>query len=170
MRHQTIELSHGPTEHPPDWVRGNTMLIESDDQFRRSQEYVALLQNVLLEPRRAHTAKEYEFVKVGWLSHLKGAHNDFLRYLSDGTFGEMDPRDETNTSPGSGERIRTAEEYERTLGYIAGLQRLLLEMRETHTAEQYQHMSGSYLKELAKAQREVTFYLAMPSTSGREAA
>jgi hypothetical protein len=65
--------------------------------------------------------------------------------------------------------IQTAEEYERALEYIAGLQRLLLEMRETHTTEQYQHMSGSYLKELAKAQREVTFYLAMPAVAGQEA-
>lgn len=66
--------------------------------------------------------------------------------------------------------IRTQEEYERTLDYIAGLQRLLMEMRRTHTPEQYQHMSRNYIKELAKTQREITFYLALPVVPEQKAA
>jgi hypothetical protein len=57
--------------------------------------------------------------------------------------------------------IESLEEYERTVEYANGLQNWLLKMRAAQEPEQYQLMSRSYLKDLAKAQREITLYLAV---------
>lgn len=59
--------------------------------------------------------------------------------------------------------ITTHEEYQRTRDYVERLQNTLLDLRHTHTASQYASMSKAFLKELAKAHREIMVYLATPA-------
>ena len=58
--------------------------------------------------------------------------------------------------------ISNDQEYAATREYAERLERILLELRKTHTGSQYEGMSKGFLKELAKAQREITLYLAVP--------
>jgi hypothetical protein len=65
--------------------------------------------------------------------------------------------------------ITTQEEFERTREYVNRLQTTLLDLRRTHSSSQYASMSKGFLKELAKAQREMTIYLATPVTTQLDA-
>lgn len=65
--------------------------------------------------------------------------------------------------------IVTLEEYENTRAYEERLQQILLELRRTHTSSQYESLSRGYLKELARAQRAITLYLATPAEAGQQA-
>ena len=58
--------------------------------------------------------------------------------------------------------IKSFEEYQKTREYSERLQVILLDLHHTHTPGQYESMSKGFLKELAKAQREITLYLAIP--------
>jgi hypothetical protein len=58
--------------------------------------------------------------------------------------------------------IATYEEYEATREYIDRLQQILLGLRRSHSGSQYEQMSKGFLKELAKAQREIAAYIALP--------
>jgi len=64
--------------------------------------------------------------------------------------------------------INTPEEFERTRDYVNRLQTTLLDLRRTHSSSQYASMSKAFLKELAKAQREITLYLATPVTAEQD--
>jgi hypothetical protein len=64
--------------------------------------------------------------------------------------------------------IRTDAEFQTTREYVDRLQRILLELRRTHTPRQYESMSKAYLRELAKAQRELTLYLSLAEISTAE--
>ena len=65
--------------------------------------------------------------------------------------------------------ITTQEEFERTREYVDRLQKTLLDLRHTHSSSQYASMSKAFLKELAKAQRDITIYLATPVTAKADA-
>lgn len=58
--------------------------------------------------------------------------------------------------------IASEDDYNRTREYVDRLQKILLELRRTHSASQFQSMSRSFLKELTTAQREINIYLATP--------
>lgn len=58
--------------------------------------------------------------------------------------------------------IASEDDYNRTREYVDRLQKILLELRRTHSASQFQGMSRSFLKELTTAQREINIYLATP--------
>jgi len=58
--------------------------------------------------------------------------------------------------------IASLEEYQRTKEYTDRLQQILLGLRATHSAPEYETMSKAYLKELTKAQREIAIFLAVP--------
>jgi hypothetical protein len=58
--------------------------------------------------------------------------------------------------------ITSQEEFQKTRDYVERLQQTLLDLRRTHSASQYTSMSKAFLKELVKAQREITIYLATP--------
>lgn len=58
--------------------------------------------------------------------------------------------------------ISSEEDYKRTHEYTERLQSILLELRRVHTGSQFESMSRSFLKELTKAQREISVYLATP--------
>lgn len=58
--------------------------------------------------------------------------------------------------------IRSYEEYQATRDYAERLQKILLDLRKTHSASQFESLSKGYIKELTKAQREITLYLATP--------
>ena len=66
--------------------------------------------------------------------------------------------------------IRSEAEYQRTREYVDKLQQILLGLRRTHTPSQFEAMSRAYVTELAKAQREITLYLAMPDVPEQKAA
>ena len=55
--------------------------------------------------------------------------------------------------------ISSMEEYQRTKEYTDRLQQILLGLRAAHSAQEYETMSKAYLKELTKAQQEITSYL-----------
>ena len=61
--------------------------------------------------------------------------------------------------------IKSFEEYQKTREYSERLQVILLALRHTHTPGEYTHMSKGFLTELAKAQREITLYLAIPESA-----
>jgi hypothetical protein len=58
--------------------------------------------------------------------------------------------------------ISSEADYKRTREYAEKLQDVLIGMRQTHTASQYEWMSRSFLKELTQAQHEIARYLAVP--------
>ena len=53
--------------------------------------------------------------------------------------------------------IKSEAEFETTRAYVDRLQHILMGLRRTHTPEQ------SFLKELAKSQREIAAFLATPA-------
>ncbi len=55
--------------------------------------------------------------------------------------------------------ISSMKEYRRTKEYTNRLQQILLGLWAVHSAQEYETMSKSYLKELTKAQREIIIYL-----------
>ncbi len=59
--------------------------------------------------------------------------------------------------------IQSPEEYQRTRQYVERLQDILLSLRQSHETAQYEALSRGYLTELARAQREITAYLAVPA-------
>lgn len=59
--------------------------------------------------------------------------------------------------------IQTDAEYEATRQYADRLQQILRALRQAHAPDEYQAMSKAYLKELARAQREITVYLSLPA-------
>lgn len=56
--------------------------------------------------------------------------------------------------------IQTEGDFARTREYAAKLEDVLLNMRRTHTPEQYEYFSKSFIKELSEAKHEVLLYLA----------
>jgi hypothetical protein len=58
--------------------------------------------------------------------------------------------------------ISSEADYKRTREYAERLQDVLVGMRQTHTASQYEWMSRSFLKELTQAQHEIARFLAVP--------
>lgn len=62
--------------------------------------------------------------------------------------------------------ISSAENFERTRQYVDRLQTILVSLRASHTPGDYQWMSKPYLKELIKAQRAISVYLATPEVAG----
>ena len=58
--------------------------------------------------------------------------------------------------------IKTEAEFFTTRQYVDQLQQILMELRRTHSPRQSESMSKSYLRELAKSQRELTLYLSLP--------
>jgi hypothetical protein len=58
--------------------------------------------------------------------------------------------------------ITNEQEYLATREYADRVERILLELRKTHTGSQYEGMSKGFLKELARARRDITMYLALP--------
>jgi len=60
--------------------------------------------------------------------------------------------------------IKTEEEYRRTKEYVDRLEAILLEARRNTAATEYELMSRSFVRSIAKAQRDMTMYLAGPIT------
>ena len=58
--------------------------------------------------------------------------------------------------------IQTETEFENTRQYVERLQTILLELRRSHSAGEYEVMSKAYLQELTRAQREIARFLALP--------
>jgi len=56
-------------------------------------------------------------------------------------------------------------EYQKAKEYTDRLEQILLSLRSSHSAQEYEQMSKAYLKELTKAQRQIAMYLAVPASA-----
>jgi hypothetical protein len=61
--------------------------------------------------------------------------------------------------------IRTEEEYKRTKEYVNKLEAILLDARRNTEPTEYELMSRSFVRSIAKAQRDMMVYLAGPVAS-----
>ena len=57
-------------------------MIRSDDQYRRTRQYVDGLQEILLELRRTSTPSQYEWMSKAYLKELTKAQREIAMYLA----------------------------------------------------------------------------------------
>lgn len=63
-------------------------------------------------------------------------------------------------------KIMNDEDYHETREYISNIEGLLLELRRTHTPDEYDFVKAGWLRKVREAQAEIVDYLSETSPQG----